>query len=98
MERNELAKRIDHTLLGQTASEEGVRTLCEEARTLGVASVCVNPCHVVLAHDLLRGTRFGADPFPAHRYQLRTGLAYINRNPPRLQIKHSGKLRNRGRR
>ena len=54
MKRNELAKTIDHTLLGPTASEDGVRTLCAEADELGVASVCVNPCHVALAHALLK--------------------------------------------
>lgn len=56
MKRNELAKTIDHTLLGPTASEEGVRALCAEADTLGVASVCVNPCHVALAHELLKAS------------------------------------------
>lgn len=54
MKRNELAKAIDHTLLGPTASEDGVRTLCEEAAAFGVASVCVNPCHVALACELLK--------------------------------------------
>jgi len=53
MQRKELAKLIDHTLLGPTASVAGVRTLCEEADALGVASVCVNPCHAALAHELL---------------------------------------------
>jgi deoxyribose-phosphate aldolase len=56
MRRSELAKRIDHTLLGPTASGEGVKTLCEEAVRLGVASACVNPCHAMVAHDALQGT------------------------------------------
>ena len=54
MKRNELAKAIDHTLLGPTSSKEGIRTLCEEAAAFGVASVCVNPCHVALASELLK--------------------------------------------
>ena len=56
MKRNELAKAIDHTLLGPTASEEGIRTLCEEAAAFQVASVCVNPCHVALAYELLKAS------------------------------------------
>jgi len=53
LSRNELAKRIDHTLLGQAATKAGVKKLCEEAVQYGVASVCVNPCHAVLAKSCL---------------------------------------------
>jgi len=53
MKREELAKMIDHTLLGPTASEDAVKTLCDEAHANGFASVCINPCHVVLARELL---------------------------------------------
>jgi deoxyribose-phosphate aldolase len=56
MTKNELAQRIDHTLLGPTASVEGVKTLCEEAVRYGVASVCVNPCHAKLAKSFLEGS------------------------------------------
>jgi len=45
---------IDHTLLGPTATREGVKRLCAEADRYGFASVCVNPCHVALARSLLR--------------------------------------------
>jgi deoxyribose-phosphate aldolase len=54
MERAELAKRIDHTLLGPTATREAVKTLCDEAVRFGVASACVSPCHVAQVHDLLK--------------------------------------------
>ncbi len=54
MKRAELAKRIDHTLLGPTATKEAVRRLCEEAAEYGVASACVNPCHVELVRDCLK--------------------------------------------
>jgi len=54
--KQELAKRIDHTLLGATASREGVETLCAEAIRYGFASVCVNPCHVRLAATALEGS------------------------------------------
>jgi deoxyribose-phosphate aldolase len=54
MKRAELAKRIDHTLLGPTATKEAVRQLCEEAVRYGVAAACVNPCHVGLVRDGLK--------------------------------------------
>jgi len=54
MKRAELAKRIDHTLLGPTATKEAVRKLCEEAIQYGVASACVNPCHVELVRNCLK--------------------------------------------
>jgi len=53
LSRSELAKRIDHTLLGPTATNQGVQQLCEEAVQYGVASVCVNPCHAALAKGFL---------------------------------------------
>lgn len=53
MRKKELARMIDHTLLGQTASKEGVEKLCAEAKEYGFASVCVNPCHAVLARKLI---------------------------------------------
>jgi deoxyribose-phosphate aldolase len=52
----ELAKMIDHTLLKPDATEEQIRKLCDEAGSYEFASVCVNPCHVVLCADLLRET------------------------------------------
>ena len=54
MRRAELAKRIDHTLLGPTAAKEAVKRLCEEAIQYGVASACVSPCHVELVRDGLK--------------------------------------------
>jgi len=56
MNKKDLARLIDHTLLGPAATREGVRRLCEEARASGFASVCVNPCYASLAAELLRGT------------------------------------------
>ncbi|MCX6093979.1 MAG: deoxyribose-phosphate aldolase [Candidatus Bipolaricaulota bacterium] len=56
MNRRELASRIDHTLLGPTASRDGVRKLCAEAVRYGTASVCVSPCHAALAKELLHGS------------------------------------------
>jgi deoxyribose-phosphate aldolase len=54
MKRAELAKRIDHTLLGPTATKAGVRQLCKEAVQYGVAAACVSPCHVELVRQCLK--------------------------------------------
>lgn len=52
----ELAKYIDHTLLKPQATTAQILALCEEAKTYGFASVCVNPCHIALAAKTLAGT------------------------------------------
>jgi len=51
-----IAPLIDHTLLKPEATPEQARQLCAEALELGFASVCVNPCHVSLVADLLKGS------------------------------------------
>ena len=50
----ELAKTLDQSLLKPELTESDVRAGCELARQYHVASVCVKPCHVALAADLLR--------------------------------------------
>jgi deoxyribose-phosphate aldolase len=56
MTQKELARKFDHTLLKATATEVDIRKLCDEARQYGFASVCVNPCWVLLCSELLKGT------------------------------------------
>jgi deoxyribose-phosphate aldolase len=51
-----LNKYIDHTLLKPFAGESDIIKLCDTAREINPASVCVNPCHVALAKRLLEGT------------------------------------------
>jgi len=48
-----IAGYIDHTLLKQTATEDDIRKLCREAIANSFASVCINPCRIPLAADLL---------------------------------------------
>ena len=48
MNKKEIAKMIDHTLL-KPATKKQIVDLCAEARDHNFASVCVNPCHVKLA-------------------------------------------------
>jgi deoxyribose-phosphate aldolase len=50
-----LAQTIDHTLLAADATREQIATLCQEARTHGFYSVCVNSGYVPYAAQLLAG-------------------------------------------
>jgi deoxyribose-phosphate aldolase len=51
-----LARLIDHTLLRPDATEAQIATLCEEAKTHGFFSVCVEKRWVPRALEHLRGT------------------------------------------
>lgn len=53
MEKNDIAKMIDHTLLKPDATLEQIRVLCEEADQYGFATVCINPCYVSACFDFL---------------------------------------------
>jgi deoxyribose-phosphate aldolase len=52
----QLARTIDHSLLRPELTEQEVIAGCELAREYHVASVCVKPCHVRLATELLAGS------------------------------------------
>ena len=52
----QLAKTIDHSLLSPEMTESEVIAGCELAKQYDVASVCVKPCHVLLAVEQLKGT------------------------------------------
>ena len=54
--KSQLAKMIDHTLLKPTATRSDIEALCEEARLLDVATVCINPCWVPIAAKQLSGS------------------------------------------
>jgi len=51
-----IAKLIDHTLLKPDATQAQIKRLCDEARTHGFASVCVNPVWVRFAKEQLQGS------------------------------------------
>lgn len=51
MEKRELLKRLDHTLLKQEAVWEQIRTLCDEGMEYQTASVCIPPCFVKRAKE-----------------------------------------------
>ncbi|MBS6643161.1 MAG: deoxyribose-phosphate aldolase [Clostridiaceae bacterium] len=56
MKKSEIAKMCDHTLLKAFAEKEQIKKLCEEAKMLNTASVCVNPCYIEQAKALLDGS------------------------------------------
>jgi deoxyribose-phosphate aldolase len=51
-----LNKYIDHTILKPFAKKEDIKRFCEEAKEYDYASVCINPCHVKFAKELLKCT------------------------------------------
>ncbi len=52
-----LAALMDHTLLRPEATQAQVERLCEEAKQVGCAAVCVNPAWVPLVVQKVRGSR-----------------------------------------
>ena len=50
----EIAKLIDHTNLKANATPEDIRKTCQEAKTYGFRSVCINPRWVKLAKEELK--------------------------------------------
>ena len=52
----ELNKYIDHTNLKAYTTKEEIKKLCDEAIKYHFASVCVNPCYVELAKNLLKNS------------------------------------------
>jgi deoxyribose-phosphate aldolase len=56
----ELAGCIDHTLLDARATKERIEQLCEEAKSYGFHTVCVNGRWLSLAAELLHNTKVKA--------------------------------------
>lgn len=54
MNKSELARMIDHTILKAEATEKEVEKLCNEALEYKFASVCVNPSMVEKAYSILK--------------------------------------------
>lgn len=54
MDKLTLAKYIDHTLLKPEGTEAELIKLCEEAKEYKFFSVCVNPCNIEKAKELLK--------------------------------------------
>lgn len=56
MNKQELARYFDHTLLKPFATQGDIQDLCREALDYQFYSVCVNPCHVALVSRTLTGS------------------------------------------
>ena len=56
MNKTQLAKTIDHTLLKPDATKAQILKICDEAKEYGFASVCVNPSRIALVAEALKGT------------------------------------------
>lgn len=51
MDIAEIVRRVDHTLLSQTATWEEIRAVCDDAIKYKTASVCIPPSYVKQAKD-----------------------------------------------
>ena len=85
----QLARRlrmIEHTLLKQTATRADIRKLCDEARTFGFYSVCVQPvyvsaCRIFLKNDpqvkiaCVVGFPMGENVIPVKVYETKRAVA-----------------------
>ncbi|GAA0821182.1 deoxyribose-phosphate aldolase [Clostridium tertium] len=56
MNKKDLARMIDHTILKADATEMEVEKLCTEALEYNFASVCINPSMVKKAANMLKGS------------------------------------------
>ena len=54
MNKEAVAKMIDHTALKATTTDAAIWQLCEEAKEYNFMSVCVNPFYVARAYELLK--------------------------------------------
>ncbi len=56
MDKKDLARLIDHTLLKSETKIEDIKKLCEEALKYQFYSVCINPCYVKTAKEFLKNS------------------------------------------
>lgn len=85
MNKQQLAKYIDHTLLKPETTLDDIKKLCTEAVEYGFYSVCVNPIWVAKVSDLLSGKDvkvcsvagfpLGADTPKVKRFQTKEVIA-----------------------
>ena len=51
MDRKNIFKTVDHTLLTQTATWDEIRQICDDGMAYGTASVCIPPSYVASAKE-----------------------------------------------
>ncbi|MDF2907454.1 MAG: deoC [Herbinix sp.] len=55
MDNKFIFEKVDHTLLGQTATWSEIKEICDDAITYGVASVCIPPSYVKQVKEYVKG-------------------------------------------
>lgn len=55
MKDSEIFSRVDHTLLKADATSKDIQRICREALQYKTASICINPCYIEYAVQLLGG-------------------------------------------
>lgn len=55
MDKKEILRHVDHTLLTQTATWEEIRKICDDAMEYHTASVCIPPSYVKQASEYVNG-------------------------------------------
>lgn len=81
----DLAQMIDLTLLKPDATPEQISKLCEDAREHGFATACINPTHVKLAAELLKGSSVKVDTVVG--FPLGATLTEVKAHEARLTIR-----------
>ena len=54
MDKKEILKHVDHTLLLQGATWEEIKKICDDAMKYKTASVCIPPCYVKQASEYMQ--------------------------------------------
>ena len=54
MDKTEIVKHVDHTLLTQTATWEEIKQICDDAIAYGTASICIPPSFVKQAKEYVQ--------------------------------------------
>lgn len=55
MDKKEVLKHVDHTLLLQASTWDEIRQICDDAVKYQTASICIPPCYVKQAYDYMQG-------------------------------------------
>ena len=55
MNKTEILNKVDHTILSQTATENEIKAVCDDAVLYNNASVCIPPSYVNFASKYLKG-------------------------------------------
>ncbi|CAA7600851.1 deoxyribose-phosphate aldolase [Acididesulfobacillus acetoxydans] len=85
MEKEKIARMMDHTLLKPNALDQQIEVLCAQAKEYHFASVCINPTFIKMARKLLSGTDIkvcvvigfplGANTTPTKIFEAKDALA-----------------------